>query len=110
MIKPAIPATFKSDGCTFPGIVGIFKWMLGAKHYKEFCYEHDFLLRHGVIHWHKANVLLAKRIWNEHAAGKWRAPFYYLFTTIAHPFYGSGDDDHIEPGWEKYYEHYRRSR
>jgi len=102
-----IPSSFKSDGCTFPGILKIFSRLLGASKYKEYCREHDFLRRHGVINWFKSNLLLGKRIASDGIKGKLRAPFYVLFTTISYPFYGSGDDDYIEPEWEEYYEHYR---
>ena len=106
-MKVNIPENMKSDGCSFPGPLKLFKSIMGASKYKEYCREHDFLRRYGVINWFKANLLLGRRIANDGLKGKIRAPFYVIFTTISYPFYGSGDNDYIEPGWEKYYDHYR---
>ena len=82
-----VPLGFKSDGCTFPGILNIFKQVMGADKYHYDCLEHDFLRRYEVVHWFKSNVILATRISNHHIAGMIRAPFYLFFTTISYPAY-----------------------
>lgn len=101
----AVPQNFISDGCTFPGILKILKGPLGAKHYHEYCREHDFLRRHGVIHWFKANKLLGKRIASTHFVGKLRAPFYVLFTTISYPWYK--ETQPLPKEWQPYADLYR---
>ena len=86
-MKYNVPPDMKSDGCSFPGILKLFKKLLGADKYKDYCVEHDFLRRYDVIDWFDANKLLAKRIAGEGLAGKLRCLFYLLFTTISYPWY-----------------------
>ena len=105
MININVPTEFKSDGCTFPGILKILSKPLGADRYREYCREHDFLRRHDVIHWFKANWLLARRIAATHPAGWVRAPFYLIFTTISYPFYDNTTE--IPSKWLEYYQYYR---
>lgn len=104
LIEIKLPPEFESDGCTFPFLLAIFKRVLGGKKYKEYCKEHDFLRRYGVIPWFKSNLLLGKRIAEDGVAGKIRAPFYIIFTTISYPFY-SGTLAKIDE-WEEYYARY----
>ena len=100
-----IPDEFWSDGCTFPGLLKPLGKVLGASRYEEACREHDFLRRHAVIPWIKADWLLAKRIWQHGLIGKLRAPLYFAFVVLTHPFY-----THTYPlpeKWQVYSEHYQ---
>ena len=99
-----IPEELESDGCSFPGPLVIVKGILGASKYHDYCREHDFLRRHDVIHWFRANLLLGERIASEGLAGKIRAPFYVVFTTISYPFYSYTEK--LPDEWVKYWVHY----
>ena len=79
-----IPQDFKHDGCTMP------KWLgklLGAERYVEHCDEHDFLTRYSVTGTIRANLILAYRIRQTHAAGIFRQIAYFLATTAYIPWY-----------------------
>lgn len=101
-----VPQNMPSDGCTFPGLLKIFKPLLGSDRYHEYCREHDFLRRYDVINWHTSNILLAKRIARCHAIGWVRAPFYYFFTTVSYPFYS--DTLHLPTEYREHEEYYKR--
>lgn len=100
-----IPPDMPSDGCTFPGILKVFRKLLGADRYKEYCREHDFLRRYGIIKWYKANWLLAKRIASSNIVGILRSPIYFIFTTVTYPFYSKTQP--LPKEWEGYANYYR---
>lgn len=105
MVSITVPELFKSDGCTLPGPLKILKGILGSDSYRIYCREHDFLRRYGIIHWFKANVLLARRIAGVNLLGAIRSPFYLLFTTVSYPFYNNTQQ--LPSEWEEYAELYR---
>lgn len=100
-----VPPDFISDGCTFAGILKLFKGILGSSRYHMYCIEHDFLRRHNVINWFKSNILLAKRIASHGLVGKLRAPFYLIATTITYPFYSKTQP--LPAKWQEYANYYR---
>jgi len=105
VIPVTIPRDMRSDGCTFPGPLQIFKGIMGASRYIQYCREHDFLRRYEIINWFKANLLLGRRIAGDGWEGKLRAPFYFLFTTVSYPLYSN--TKRLPPEWKKYANIYR---
>lgn len=105
MIDINIPPDLESDGCTFPGILKIFRGVMNANRNKEYCREHDFLRRYRIINPIQANWLLFRRVWSSSWVGKLQAPFYFFFTTVSYPLY-SGISQ-LPSEWIEYAERYQ---
>lgn len=96
MVPVTLPSGFRSDGCTIPA--DFLRGIMGADEYRIYCVEHDFLRRHEVVHWFRANLILAQRIASKGFAGILRAPFYLIFTTVSYPWYSRTVP--LPSGWE----------
>ena len=97
-----VPPDMQSDGCTMCKLCGS---LLGADRYVEYCREHDFLRRYAIVHWLKANWILAKRIASHGLIGKIRAPLYFIATTVSYPFYSH--TQRLPVKWNKYADSYK---
>jgi len=100
-----IPDNFPSDGCSFRRFKKIGRWM-GSHRYVEYCREHDFLRRYRVVHFLKADGLLAVRIFSDGWPGKLRAPFYFLAVVVTYPWARKYHKP-LPPEYEPYADYYQ---
>lgn len=94
-----IPPGFQSDGCTFPGILKYLKAVMLADDMKDACVLHDFLRRHNIIHWFKADITFFRNL-RFLGLDIIRAILYFMFVVISHPL--SSGTSTMPPGWERY--------
>lgn len=105
MIDIYTPTDMWSDGCTMPGVL---RRLLLAARYGAACKEHDFLRGFHIVPFWVADRLLLRRVW---ASGGWGwvlGPLYWLFVTLAAPYYLLWFDNDVLPtGWVRYADYYR---
>lgn len=94
-----IPPGFKSDGCTFPGPLKYLRGIMKADDMKEACILHDFLRRHKIVSWIKADATLFCNL-RFLGLDPIRSALYFIFVVISHPL-NSGSST-MPPDWEKY--------
>ncbi len=94
-----VPAGFVSDGCTFPGILKLFKGMMKTDEYYLGCVLHDFLRRYAIVSVEEADAEL-KRYIRDDLGDHFRAQIYWLFVKFGRALYTKIYQ--LPPEWEKY--------
>lgn len=84
-----VPPDFKSDGCTFPGPLALFKGVMQAAEYKPACILHDWHRNHVTFYgmtMAEADAIF-RRYLKHMGAPSWKATIYWGATKLGRVFY-----------------------